>query len=294
MNSILFFTYPFGILIVLSLVIGLGVYLTRKYNFGWRLYWIGAALFIIAQVLHIPFNLLVDRLIKNGVLPSPSAEYQLLFSALFLGLSAAFFEELTRYAGLRWWAKEARTWARGLLFGSGWGGMEAIVFFAIPLLLNYVIFLAFRTQDLSGLLPPEQLAPLQEGLNLFWGVAWYDSLLGALERLLVIPIQIAFTVLVMQVFIRRQSRWLWFAIIWHALLDAIAVIGVSSWGVYVTEGLILIFSLVSIGIIFALRGEEPEQEVLQFDVGDSDPSESAELPPIEETEENINQTRFTD
>ena len=294
MNSILFFTYPFGILIVLSLVIGLGVYLTRKYNFGWRLYWIGAALFIIAQVLHIPFNLLVDRLIKNGVLPSPSAEYQLLFSALFLGLSAAFFEELTRYAGLRWWAKEARTWARGLLFGSGWGGMEAIVFFAIPLLLNYVIFLAFRTQDLSGLLPPEQLAPLQEGLNLFWGVAWYDSLLGALERILVIPIQIAFTVLVMQVFIRRQSRWLWFAIIWHALLDAIAVIGVSSWGVYVTEGLILIFSLVSIGIIFALRGEEPEQEVLQFDVGDSDPSESAELPPIEETEENINQTRFTD
>jgi uncharacterized membrane protein YhfC len=294
MNSILFFTYPFGILVVLTLVIGLGVFLTRKYNLGWRLFWIGAALFIIAQVLHIPFNLLIDRLFRNGVLPSVPEAYQLLFSAVFLGLSAAFFEELTRYAGLRWWAKEARSWAKGLLFGSGWGGMEAILFFAIPLLLNYLIFLALRTQDLSGMLPPEQLAPLQEGLEVFWGVAWYDSLLGALERVLVIPIQIAFTILVMQVFIRRQSRWLWFAIIWHALLDAVAVIGVRRWGVYVTEGLIVIFSLVSIGMIFALRGEEPEEEGFEDGVEGDTQSEQVELPPIEETEENVDQTRFTD
>ena len=293
MNSILFFTYPFGILVVLLLVIGLGFYLTRKYNLGWRLYWIGAALFIVAQILHIPFNLLVDRLFKSGVLPTIPEGYQLLFSAVFLGLSAAFFEELTRYAGLRWWAKEARSWAKGLLFGSGWGGMEAIIFFAIPLLLNYVIFLALRTQDLSGMLQPEQLAPLQKGLELFWGVAWYDSLLGALERILVIPIQIAFTILVMQVFIRRQSRWLWFAIIWHALLDAVAVIGVRRWGVYVTEGLIVIFSLLSIGLIFALRGEEPEGEV-QEDIEEGPQSEQIELPPIEENEDNIDKTRYTD
>lgn len=294
MNPILFFTYPFGILVVLSLVIGLGVYLTRKYKLGWRLYWIGAALFIIAQILHIPFNLIVDRLFKSGVLPAVPEGYQLLFSAVFLGLSAAFFEELTRYAGLRWWAKEARSWAKGLLFGSGWGGIEAIIFFALPLSLNYAIFLALRTQDLSGMLAPEQLAPLQQGLELFWGVAWYDSLLGALERIMVIPIQISFTLLVMQVFLRGQSRWLWFAIIWHALLDAVAVIGVRTWGAYVTEALILIFSLVSLGMIFALRGDEPEEEGQEDEVEGDIQSEQAELPPIEETGDNIDQTRYTD
>jgi uncharacterized membrane protein YhfC len=220
--------------------------------------------------------------------------YQLLFSAVFLGLSAAFFEELTRYAGLRWWAKEARSWAKGLLFGSGWGGIEAIIFFALPLTLNYAIFLALRTQDLSGMLAPEQLAPLQQGLELFWGVAWYDSLLGALERIMVIPIQISFTLLVMQVFLRGQSRWLWFAIIWHALLDAVAVIGVRTWGAYVTEALILIFSLVSLGMIFALRGDEPEEEGQEDEVEGDIQSEQAELPPIEETGDNINQTRYTD
>lgn len=294
MNSILLFTYPFGILVVLALVIGLGVYLTRKFNLGWRLYWIGAALFIIAQVFHIPFNLLVDRLIRNGVLPSVPEQYQLLFSAVFLGLSAGLFEEITRYVGLRWWAKDAHSWSKGLLFGSGWGGMEATIFFAIPLLLNYVIFLAIRTQDLSGLLPPEQLAPLQQGLELFWGVAWYDSLLGAAERIMVIPIQIAFTILVLQVFIRGQSRWLWFAILWHALLDAVAVVGVRTWGAYVTEALVLIFSLASLGIIFALRSKEPDSEDEEdAEVGNIQTGQ-AELLPIEETEQNIDQTRFTD
>lgn len=293
MNRILYFTYPFGIIVVLVLVIGLGVYLTRKYNLGWRLYWIGAALFIIAQIFHIPFNLLVDRLIRNGILPTVPEQYQLLFSAIFLGLSAGLFEEITRYAGLRWWAKDTRSWARGLLFGSGWGGMEAIIFFIIPLLLNYVIFLALRTQDLSSMLPPEQLAPLQDGLDMFWGVAWYDSLLGAVERILVLPIQIAFTILVLQVFIRRQSRWLWFAIIWHALLDAVAVVGVRTWGAYITEALVLIFSLASLGMIFALRGEEPEEEEGETSEGGNHTGQ-IELPPIEETEDNIEQTRFSD
>jgi uncharacterized membrane protein YhfC len=294
MNSILLFTYPFGILAVLALVVGLGVYLTRKYNFGWRLFWIGAALFIAAQVLHIPFNVLIDRLFRNGILPNVPEQYQLLFSAVFLGLSAGLFEEITRYAGLRWWAKDARSWAKGLLFGSGWGGMEAIIFFAIPLLLNYGIFLALRNQDISGLLPPDQLAPLQQGLELFWGVAWYDSLLGAAERIMVIPIQISFTILVLQVFLRGQSRWLWIAILWHALLDAVAVVGVRTWGAYITEALVLIFSLVSLGMIFALRSEEQQGDTEVDDENEKIQTGQPELPPIEETEENIDQTRFTD
>jgi len=108
MNSILIFTYPLGIVLVLALVIGLGIFLTRKYNLGWRLYWIGGALFIISQILHIPFNIFLQQLFVRGFLPLPPDEYQLLFSAILVGLSAGLFEEITRYVGLRWWAKDAR------------------------------------------------------------------------------------------------------------------------------------------------------------------------------------------
>jgi uncharacterized membrane protein YhfC len=293
-NSILFYTYPLGIIAVLVIVFGLGVFLTRKYNLGWRLYWIGAVLFIVSKFLNILFNLVVDWLFRQGVLPTPSENYQLLFSAVFLGLSAGLFEELIRYAGLRWWAKDARTWAKGLLFGSGWGGMEALIFFVLAMALNYIFFLALLTQDLSALIPAEQMAPMQEALDVFWGVNWYDSLLGVLERFLVIPIHICLTILVLQVFLRGQNRWLWFAVAWHALLDAMAVISVRLWGAYLTEGIVAVFTLLSLGIIFALQGEEP-QETEEHIVSEGQlDADELELPPIEENLENIGDSRYTE
>jgi len=294
MNSILYFTYPLGIIVVLILVIGLGVFLTRKFNLGWRLYWIGAALFILAQILHIPFNFLLTYLFRNNILPVPPENYQLLFNAVLLGLSAGLFEELIRYAGLRWWAKDARSWAKGLLFGSGWGGIEAIIFYVVVLSLNYIIFAALRSQDLSNQLSPEQLAPLQEGMNLFWSVSWYDSLLGAVERIFVLPIQISLTILVLQVFTRGQSRWLWIAIAWHTLLDAVVIISISNWGVYVTEGFVGLFALISIGIIFALRQPEPPDGTQVEDLENQILIPQVDLPPIEENLENIEGTRYSD
>jgi uncharacterized membrane protein YhfC len=277
------------------LVVGLGIFITRKYNLGWRLYWIGGVLFIISQILHIPFNIFVDKLFRNNILPTPSENYQLLFSAIFLGLSAGLFEELIRYAGLRWWAKDARNWAKGLLFGSGWGGMEAIIFYVIALSLNYIIFFALRTQDLSTLIPPDQLAPLQETFNLFWGVTWYESMLGALERILALPIQICLTIIVLQVFTRGQSRWLWIAVAWHAIIDAAFVIGIRQWGIYPSYGIVAAFTLLSIGITVALRGEDlvPEDEEQELGTDDEIDLERLESLPIEENPDNIDQTRFT-
>ncbi len=295
MNSILYITFSLSIVIIFSLAIGLGFFVTRKYKLGWRLYWIGVALFIISQVFHIPFNALVGLLFQNGVLPAPPESWQPIFNAVFLGLSAGIFEEVTRYAGLRWWAKDARSWAKGLLFGSGWGGIEASLVGAI-ILINFIYMIFLRTQDLSTIVPPEQLALLQEGVNAYWALAWYDSMLGALERILVLPIQISLTILVLQVFIRGQSRWLWIAIAWHTLLNAVAVISVRQWGAYATEGILAIFTLLSIGMIFALRGEDPELEDENREIVPDDKHDigQVELPPIEENSDNIDQTRFTD
>lgn len=294
MNPVLQFTYPLGIMAVLGLVIGLGIYLTRKFKLGWRLYWIGAALLVISQLLHIPFNLLLGRLFNSGYLPTPPAQYQLYFNAIILGLSAGLFEEVTRYIGMRWWAKDARTWAQGLLFGAGWGGMEAFLFFVVVMAINYVVFTALRSVDLASVLTGDQLVQLQVGLNQFWGVPWYDSLLGALERILTLPVQIALTIMVLQVFLRRQSRWLWMAIAWHTLLDMAAVIAVRLWGAYITEGILSIFTLVSIGIIFALREEVPQVTLIESEAGGDDQLDAVSLPPIEETPETIEGTRFTD
>ena len=290
MNSVLYFTFPLSVIIIFSLAIGLGIFLTRKYNLGWRLYWIGAVLFVVSQILHIPFNVLLTWLFRNGVLPAPPEQYQLIFNVVILGLTAALFEEFIRYAGLRWWAKDARRWSQGLLFGSGWGGIEAM-FVGVIILLNFLIFVALRTQDLSSVIPPEQLAPIQEASRNYWSIPWYDSMIGALERVLSIPAQLALTILVLQVFTRRQSRWLWIAIGFHWLSNTIAVYTINIWGFYVAEAVIAVFTLASIGIIFALRQDEPDEPAPSEE--STDPPQ-VELQPIEVTADNIEKTRYTD
>lgn len=256
MNSILYLTHPLNGLIMVALPILIGIVISRKFNPGWRLWWIGAATFVLSQVGHIPFNAAVGLLMQRGVLPSPSPESALLFSAVFLGLSAGLWEEGLRYATYRWWAKDARGWSKALMLGVGHGGIEAILF-GLIVLLNFVVMLALRGADLSNLFPPEQLKALAEQSNAYWSLPWYDSLLGALERVFAIPIQISLSVLVLQRFTRGKIGWWFLAVAWHAMVDGVAVYLIRTQSVYLTELGIGVMSLISIAAIFALRQPEP-------------------------------------
>jgi hypothetical protein len=74
----------------------LGAFLARRYGLAWRLFIAGGLTFIAAQVFHLPFNFLLTQAFKTGILPSPPAQWHLLFNATVLGLSAALFEEIAR------------------------------------------------------------------------------------------------------------------------------------------------------------------------------------------------------
>jgi uncharacterized membrane protein YhfC len=294
--NILYFTYPLSAVLIFILVFGLGIFLIRKYQLGWRLFFIGAAGFIISQILHIPFNfLLLNPFLRN--LSSSSLPEVLVFAitGLLLGLSAGLFEEFTRYGLFRWWAREARSWAKGLLLGSGWGGGEAILFAAIPILLSYLVMLVLKTNELPGLLPPDQMELVKQSSAAYWSIPWYDSLLGFVERAFAIPIQISLSLLVLQVFTRQQSRWLWIAIGWHTLVDGLVVFALSlwqgySWLIYAIEALAGLFAIFSLLIIFRLK--QPEPEPTPALVPPLAPGDASALPPVEVTSENLSESRY--
>ena len=87
------------------------------------------------------------------------------------------------------------------------------------------------------------------------------TFLGAVERLFTIVVQISLAVIVVQSFIRKQKRWLWLAIGYHALIDAVAVYATSKLNPYWVEGIVGLFALISLGIIFILRSPEPAETV---------------------------------
>jgi uncharacterized membrane protein YhfC len=265
----------------------LAIYLVHHWKMGGRIWWIGAATFIISQVGHIPFNWGVGKLLNHTRMVAWNPISQLFFNAVFLGLSAGIFEECARYLVLRLWAKDGRSWRNGVLFGAGHAGSEAVIL-GVLVLYSFFQLTALRDADLEKLIPSSQLTLVQMQVTAYWSAAWYNSLLGALERFLTIPCQIALAVMVMQVFIRRQIRWLFLATGYHALLDATAVVNVKYIGVYWTEAVICGFAILSMVLIFVFRKPEPVEVIVPVV-----PHLPVDMPkPVEETSENLEKTRY--
>jgi uncharacterized membrane protein YhfC len=278
-----------GILMV-AIPILVAVVLNRRFKLGWRLWWIGAGGFVLSQVGHIPFNMLATALFARGVLPSPPDSWQPAFNAIFLGLSAGLWEEFTRYGVFRWWAKDARSWRKGVWLGAGHGGIEAILL-GMLVFVTLGTMLSLREQELSSIVPAEQLELASLQIEAYWSAPWYAALVGALERAMTIPIQICFSVMVLQVFLRGQALWLFLAICWHAFIDATAVWGMIKVGPYWNEGILFVYCLISLAIIFALRTPEPNEAIVEK----FDPLNlplGYQVAALPETKENLEKTRY--
>ena len=285
--NILIITHALNGLLMIAMPIGLAIVLTRRWKIGWSTWWIGFAAFIISQVGHIPFNWGAGLLINQSNLVYWSPLAQQVFNAVFLGLSAGVFEEVSRYLILRFWAKKARSWRNGILFGAGHGGSEAIIL-GVLVLVTYTSMLAMRGMDLSTLVPADQLDLAQQQVQAYWSIPWYDSLLGALERLFTIPVQICLAVLVMQAFTRKKIGWLFLAILYHAVVNGTVVFLMPSLGTYWTEALVGGFALLSLVIIILLR--QPEPTLIPEPV--TAPTPTVTIKPVEETSENLDNSQY--
>lgn len=297
MMSALLFTHPLSATLMIALPVILGAFLIRKYRLGWGIWWVGAFTFILSQVGHIPFNIAVDIMFERGWLPTPPAEWALVFSAVFLGLSAGLWEEWFRWIAYRWWVPNARTWKSGVILGAGHGGVEAILI-GILSLVTFVNILVLRNQDLNLMVPADKLQIAKAQLEAYWSLPWYYPFLGPIERLFTIPFHITASVLVLQAFIRGKIRWVWLAIAWHAILDAVVAVYLPSiwrsypWQPYAIEGIMGITALLNLLVVFLLKSDEPAPLITSPPSGGQ--VQLTSLPPPEVTQENLDNSKFTE
>jgi uncharacterized membrane protein YhfC len=275
----------FALMIVLPVLVG--IFIHRRWGPSWRLYFIGLATFIGSQLLHIPFNwLIINRL---QLIPTDTAvTSSLIILAVFLGLSAGVFEEGARYLTYRFWAKDARTWAKGMMLGAGHGGIEAILLGSLGL-INFVVLLGLSQGYFTSLIPAEQMGLVDAQIAEMFGLPWHMAVLGAVERAFAICLHLALSVMVLQVFLRRNILWLLAAILWHAAVNATAVYAASTTDPITTEILIGIYALLSLGIIYWLyepNPAEPEIEPLPA-------VEPVQPVAIEPTAESLDKSKYT-
>lgn len=251
-------TFIAEIAIVLGAPVALWLFLRRRYRASWGLIAAGVLTFVLSQVVHLPMNWGLGLLGGGrGV-----ALWPLPAMAAVTGLSAGLCEEGARYLVLRFWRKDARTWIQGVTFGAGHGGIESILI-GIGVLIGFVTMLILRSVGPEALgLSGESLEQTRQQMEAYWSLPWYFPLLGGVERIFAMTMQIAFTLLVLQAVVRRNILWLGAAILAHALVDGLAV-GLMQSGVslLLVEGIVFLLALGALMLILALRpARTPEVE----------------------------------
>lgn len=222
-----------------------GFYFTRRFHLSWKLLLAGGLTFIASQVLHIPLVF---------ALTSTFESWGVVAYALTLGVLAGLFEETARYILFKFILKKARTWDEGIYIGLGHGGIEAIIFGALAA-IAFFNMLAYRYADLSTMpgIPPEQLALAKQQVQAYWSTPPYLAILGFVERAFAMCLHVALSAMVMYGMASKKPIWFWLAVLWHTIVDASAVYLVQHINLVSLEGIIGVFALVSLGIIFWLK-----------------------------------------
>ena len=129
---------------------------------------------------------------------------------IWLYALAGLFEETGRYLAFSFALKKYRAKnVNALMYGAGHGGFEAIVIVGLTMINNIIwsfMINSGRIAELTGSLSGDQLAQAQQSIGLLISTPSYQFLLGGVERIFAIILQISLSVLV------------WFAVKWEGKL----------------------------------------------------------------------------
>jgi ABC-2 type transport system ATP-binding protein len=226
-----------------------------RYPVSWATVAAGAAAFVASQVVHIPFNAFVLPL-----LPGRGEPFHVPIILAFVGLSAGVCEETARYVALRWARPKDRSGPHALAFGAGHGGIESIwIGLGAAWALFKLLYIERVGVDQLGLGAADQSA-LAEQLAALDHLGGASPMLGALERLLVIPFHVAMTCLVMRAVAERRPIFLALAILGHALLDSGCVAAMTFFSPNIAEVWLAFTLPVSLAIIGVSLRRLPKHE----------------------------------
>ncbi len=243
----------------------LGVIVRKKLAVGWKYFWFGALVFLVFQlVTRVPIVIVLqDTVLAHLLRTSTAFTWTWL---VILAVTAGLFEEVGRYIGYRLFMhREPKIWSKAIMFGLGHGGLESMVLVGGQLVLTLINIVVLSALNLNTLPAAQRSVIIQQFAAINAQPVWLP-LLAAWERLWTIPLHVALAVIVLQVFRRQHMIWLFLAILFHALVDFLAiaipqVFGNSTGITLLVEGVVCVCGLISLWIIWRLR--EPVEQATE-------------------------------
>lgn len=232
------------------------LYYRRRTRANWQLFAYGAIIFAVFQLFTwLPLSIYLDVMLGNTL----TSDFWAFVWLLAMALGTALAEEGGRWLGYRYLFPRGSfklTWRNGVMYGLGQAFLETSIFIAG---LTFMIFMAYILlgQLESHLIPqlsdPTTSLAFREALRTIHDTAWHQPLIIALERILSIPHQVAWALLVMQSLVFSERRWFLFAVLYHASIGIIVPGLARLFGFFVAEGVNVLLALASLWIIIKLR-----------------------------------------
>lgn len=288
-NIGLLISYILSILIMIGLPVALAFVVTRRFKASWWAILTGVAAFTVSQLLHTPVLELLAKLFQNGTLPVPAENWLPIFNSVLIGLMAALFQESIRYLAFWIMRKRTKRLPSAVGVGVGHGGFETLTLALWPFWpifggalyqLIQIVFYNPGAQLAKGIASDQvqyALAMIQQ----FWTNPWHLGLLYGVDSIISISTQILLAILVWKAVRTRNFWWFVLAFFYHILVIGIKnFLQFSGWGSWAVEGILAIFLLANLYMIYFFWKEAADQRAEKLteegdlaDVEDADDDE---------------------
>lgn len=261
-NIPLFITYVISLLIMIGLPVLLAFLVTRYFKVSWWVVLVGVLTFLLSQAVHYPAVIGINALFNNGILPIPAEKWVPIVNGVIGGLLAGICEESARWVGFKVLKKKAEHYGSAFALGVGHGGMESILLAVLGtgVTLYTVLFYNAGGEIAKGVSTNEVQYMLFQ-IEQFWTTPWINGLLPGVERLIALSLQIFLSTLVWKAVVDRSFVWFLLAVIYHAVVDALAVyLAGIGWNYWAIEGILALFLVLNIFLLYRFWKEEKEIE----------------------------------
>lgn len=212
-------------LIGFAIPIGLYIFFRKTVNAETAPFFIGCGTFLI-------FALVLESGLHQFILGTSFGETirnNTLYYAIYGGLCAGIFEEFGRLICFRTLLKSYMYKdSNALMYGAGHGGLEAMMVLGVTMINNIAYSSIINKGELAkytATMAPDAEEAFRVIINQLITAPSWQFLLGGIERIIAIILQISLTVLVWMA-VTRKHRFYYFplAILIHTVVDAVPVI----------------------------------------------------------------------
>lgn len=271
-NIPLLLSYVLSLIVMIGLPVLLAFLVTRYFRVSWWVVLVGVLTFIASQVLRVPLAAGLNTLFTNGTLSVPNAQWAPVINGVIAGLMAGICEESARWVGFKLLKKKAERYGSAFALGVGHGGAESILLAVLgtAATLFTVLFYNPGAEIAKGVSTNEVQYMLLQ-IDQFWLTPWHSGLLPGVERVIALSTQIVLATMVWKSIVDRSFVWFALAVLYHMIIDAVAVFlqGIG-WGYWPIEGILAIFLLLNIYLLYRFWDEESEIEKEMEELEDED------------------------